>query len=346
MIPLIRPLVPPPPEWLPQYEASARAGVFSNFGPCFDRAVAMLSAHSPTLPVANGTVALEVILQASLWPGARVAVPDFTFTASVSAIRRVGMVPVIAPVDRKTWALSLDALAAHLEDFDAILVVSPFGYHVDVPAYDRFGDDHQKGVLYDFAGGWGMPFHTLNPVAFSFHATKNLGIGEGGAAQFWWSHEFAKAKSLINFSFDETRFPWASDAMNGKLDELHCAILCAHLGNVKRIADRIAVKRARHLHYADRLPNFEFSPKAQAGSPYTVVMGGVRNPEQVVSAGLTAGITFRRSYWPLMSDAFPELPRIGVADPFFRSCVALPSDLDDNEFEQVVAFLKSTALPL
>lgn len=346
MIPLLRPLVPALHEISDLYRRSEESGLYSNFGPCFDGAVAVLNAASgrKVLPVANGTVALEIALQLSLPYGSRVAVCDFTFAATLSAVARSGMVPVIVPPDLDSWVSDLQILEDRASEFDAFVITSPFGYYVDVESVHALAAKIRKPVVFDFAGAWGMPARTPFPIAYSFHATKNLGIGEGGAVSFSTEVEFQAAKSLINFSFDSDRRPSTPLGMNGKLDELHCALIIAHLRDWRRLTARLRSKRQESYDYAVALEEDPFRVDPHLilrGAPYTAVLGGFQEPDEIVARGKAAGITFRRSYAPLLSDAFPMIESLGITDPFFRTCLALPTDLRQDEMKRVVEFLKS-----
>ena len=65
--------------------------------------------------VANGTVAIEIGLQAlGIGPGDEVVVPSFTFIATANAVRRVGATPVFADIDSKTYCVSAGTVEPHI----------------------------------------------------------------------------------------------------------------------------------------------------------------------------------------------------------------------------------------
>src|SRR3954471_23394393 len=84
----LSPELPPLTEVARYYEASERAGLFSNGGPCFELLSSRLADYLGgvhVLPVANCTTGLMVALRAACGepgPGRSVvALPSYTFTA-------------------------------------------------------------------------------------------------------------------------------------------------------------------------------------------------------------------------------------------------------------------------
>jgi dTDP-4-amino-4,6-dideoxygalactose transaminase len=352
VIPLIRPLVPALHEAAPFLEESYRTGQLTNFGPAYDRACLEISKRvggNPLL-VCNGTAALELAIAARFAPGSRIAVPDFTFSATLLAVVRARCVPVIFPCARETWAISLPLLSKHRDAYDGFIAVSPFGYLLDVQRCSEWANHLQRPVVFDLAGAWGGGGQfTRAPLCFSFHATKNLGIGEGGCVVFYDKTEYERARSFMNFSFDADRVPRGTFGGNFKMDELHAALVLAHLvHNEKRLENRLELKRSVVRRYSIAL-NKRFGRwlyPTIGGHPYTAVFAGFANVQELVEKGLESGIQFRRAYHPLMSDvqAFSSYARVERrGDAFFRSFLALPSDVHDNEFQAVVSFLNRHA---
>src|SRR5687767_11526417 len=72
----------------------------------FERALTQKTSRSHVLAVANGTVALELVLQAlDIGPGDEVIVPALTFAAPAAVVRAVGASPVFSDVTPETWTI-------------------------------------------------------------------------------------------------------------------------------------------------------------------------------------------------------------------------------------------------
>lgn len=343
MIPLLRPSIPTFSQVDHYFQDSRKEGMFTNFGPCFWEAFKFLSMVQgrPTLPVSNGTVAIQLAASVYFAKGSRVAVPDFTCVATLLAILRAGMHPVIFPCEKETWTLHLETLEQHKSTYDAIVVVSPFGYHVDVGTYRDFARLHNKRLMFDFAGAWPMTTPGLEPVCYSFHATKNLAIGEGGAVSFGTIPDWEKAKRLINFAFDENRETEDEAGINGKLDEYHCAAIRHHLGpGQSALIAKIEHKKSLIDMYQKQLPVVPHSLHRK-GYPSVCVVAGLP-AEKIEAQGRIEGIHFRRYYYPLITKmrGLQHIPRYGKTPAIFETCLGLPSDVDSDEFEAVVKFIK------
>lgn len=342
MIPLLRPVVPSDRAALSYFKLARRAGVFSNFGQLHEMLadrLAKVSTGGQALPVASGTAAIEVALRVSgLEDGARVLLPDFTHSGTLLAIVRAGMRPVLCRVDPRTWTLDpgevQDAHARGL--IDAAVVVAPFGYHVDFEAWEQLSTSDGLPLVYDLAGAFGNFPLLRNPACYSFHATKNLGVGEGGMVLFNDADQYERARRLINFDTLPTREIGSLAGANQKLPEIICAYLLAALDgkHLDRVLRRVEAKVSLIRLYCEMLPQCTVPPGEKW--PSLVVLQGL--PAQALEdASDRLGVTFKR-YYPLLSRmvACSELPRVSVSDEVMTSCCALPCDVSMSEAFEVV----------
>ena len=113
--------------------------------------------------------------------------PAYTFIASAHAVCNAGLSPFLVEVDPATLMLTpqiaRSALAQAPERPAAILVVSAFGAPPDFDAWADFEKEIGIPVVFDAAAAISaIPGRVrAQPVCVSLHATKCLGIGEGGA---------------------------------------------------------------------------------------------------------------------------------------------------------------------
>ncbi|MEU6039555.1 DegT/DnrJ/EryC1/StrS aminotransferase family protein [Actinomadura sp. NPDC047616] len=140
--------------------------------------------------VASCTAAIELSLRAlELPPGSAVLTPSLTFCGAINAILHAGHRPVLVDIDEDTLVPSpatVEAAAARARPA-AMVVQNQAGYPVDVPALAGAAGLDRSRVVEDVAHGpgaarGGVPVGADSQAAcFSFYATKNLPIGEGGA---------------------------------------------------------------------------------------------------------------------------------------------------------------------
>ena len=262
IIKLLVPEMPKVEQILPYWQQIDENQWYTNFGPLvieLERRLSLSFSPDPTqvhtVSMANGTCALQIALDAlNLRPGARVLVPGLTFVATATAIIRAGLTPLISDVDSENWlltpAIAREALAEM--PFDAVMPVSTYGCTQDVAGWDVFSAETGIPVVVDAAGAWGnQTIGLTTKVAFSLHATKALGGGEGG---FVASRDVAYAqrmRALSNFGIDAQGGGLVSEAgENGKMSEYHAAVALAALDNWPKVAE---ARRNLHQRYADRL---------------------------------------------------------------------------------------------
>ena len=140
--------------------------------------------------VSSCTAAIEISLRALHLPaGTRVLVPAITFCGAAEAVHHAGLVPVLTDVDVDTGQISARTCAAAARDCDgagALLVLHYAGFPEPVDELAAAAGVPLSRVVEDAAhalGTWvdGRHVGSLSRAAcFSFHATKNLPIGEGG----------------------------------------------------------------------------------------------------------------------------------------------------------------------
>ncbi|KAB2380742.1 DegT/DnrJ/EryC1/StrS family aminotransferase [Actinomadura montaniterrae] len=140
--------------------------------------------------VASCTTALELCLRGlELPPGSAVLTPSLTFCGAINAILHAGHRPVLVDIDEDTLVPSPETVAAAAARVKpaAMIVQNQGGYPVDVAALAEAAGLDRTRVVEDAAHGpgaarGGKPVGAESFAAcFSFYATKNMPIGEGGA---------------------------------------------------------------------------------------------------------------------------------------------------------------------
>jgi dTDP-4-amino-4,6-dideoxygalactose transaminase len=156
----------------------------------FEREIAQCVDAQEAIAVASCTAAIELSLRAlRLAPGSRVLTSTMTFCGAINAIIHAGHIPVLADIDPVTLctdAASCAAAARRVGGVQAMVVTHYAGYPVPVGELAEAAGIPLTRVVEDAAHALGTSTGTL-PVGsvsaatcFSFYATKNLPIGEGG----------------------------------------------------------------------------------------------------------------------------------------------------------------------
>lgn len=341
MIPLIRPEFPNL-RLIERHLAPAwRNKQFSNFGSVFDQCVKTLSSitKGAALPVTSGTTAIQIALQTLDMRGKRVGLPDYTHSGTLLAVVQAGAIPVLINVEDRSWTLVPHADFIETYKIDCFVAVSPFGYFLDVAAWEYFSKKHKIPVVYDLAGAFGFFPETENPRCYSFHSTKNFGVGEGGCIVFKDSKQWEKAKRISNFGTLENRDIENTEGFNGKVDELRCACILAACEEemLSKVWRRLQNKQALLKFYTDSIPA-SYVPSGPK-KPSLCVLGGLP-AAALEERGKEEGIICKR-YYPLLSrmPGLEHVERITASSDKMEQCIALPSDANFSEAYQVVEFV-------
>jgi dTDP-4-amino-4,6-dideoxygalactose transaminase len=231
----------------------------SGDGPFTKRCNAWLEAETgcrQALLTHSCTAAMEMAaLLFDLVPGDEVIMPSFTFVSTANAAVLRGAVPVF--VDIRPDTLNIDETlieAAITERTRAIFVVHYAGVSAAMDEIMAIADRHGLFVLEDAAQGVaarydGRPLGSIGHLgAVSFHETKNLIAGEGGAllindARFVDRAHILREKGTNRTKFLQgrvDRYTWVDLGSSYLPSELNAAFLLAQFEQVE------AIQAARH----------------------------------------------------------------------------------------------------
>ena len=239
--PVIRCLVPDLPQaaelrpWLERIDANRW---YTNSGPLvreFEQRLATFIAgagESACVSVSSGMAALELGLRAlGIGPGHRVLLPALTFPATALAVLRCGAEPVLGDVCPRLWTLTgaIAREALRRERIDLVMPVATFGVPLPGGDWDEFVAQTRVPVLADAAAALGaQAVGKRVHWAFSLHATKPMGIGEGGLLVCPDAATASRVRRLANFGFGD-RVIDLDGGTNAKMSEYAAAVGLAQL---------------------------------------------------------------------------------------------------------------------
>lgn len=160
------------------------------------------------------TAALEMAaILCDLEPGDEVIMPSFTFVSTANAVALRGAVPVFVDIDAQTLNMDPEKTAAAVTDrTKAIFAVHYAGFPADMDALAVIARDHDLLLVEDAAQALGStykgrPAGSLGDMAaFSFHETKNIISGEGGALTLMRPDLVERAEIIREKGTNRSRF--------------------------------------------------------------------------------------------------------------------------------------------
>lgn len=232
-------------ELVPFLQEIQRDCVYSNFG----RQVREMESEFATLfgvpasrivSTANATLGIQGAL--AVMEVKSVVIPSWTFAATAHAALQDGRLVEFGDVDWRTWILD----PSIVREGQGAIVTAPFGSEIEIDQ----AWNHTSGVVVDAAACAGAfprfseTFSRPWAAVISLHATKVLGIGEGGLVAFSSDFLASRFRQWSNFGFLGSR---SSEflANNAKLPELSAAVARLRLSRWKE--EREDWVRARKL---------------------------------------------------------------------------------------------------
>lgn len=267
-------------DYLTQVLASGHTHGDGSFTERASELIREIAGNAAVLLTGSGTHALELaswLLE--LGPGDEVIVPSSTFSTTAASVVMTGATPVFVDIDPATGSLDIDAAAAAITPRTRAVYVVHYGGVA--PDMDRLGalagrcgiavvEDNAHGLGARWGGRACGSFGVL--AAQSFHATKNVQCGEGGALLINDPSLLRRAEILREKGTDRSRFlrgevdkySWIDRGSSYLPSELTVAVLTAQLEAFE------SIQQQRHTiwnAYADALSPWALSAGAEIMTP-------------------------------------------------------------------------------
>ncbi len=223
----------------------------------FEALVAEYVGCEHAVAVSSCSAALHLALLAlGIGPGDEVITTPLTFVATVNAILHVGATPVLVDVDRVTQNIDPELVAAAVTDRTrALLPVHLAGRPCAMDALGKVAGEHGLVILEDGAHALGGEYRgtkigaSSDVTAFSFYATKNVALGEGGIVATNRSDWAAAVRSASQHGLavtpwervstaPATRSPATGLGFKYNLTDLHAALGLSQIRRIDEWRDR------------------------------------------------------------------------------------------------------------
>jgi dTDP-4-amino-4,6-dideoxygalactose transaminase len=319
----------------------------------------VLLTHSCTAALEMAAMLLEI------GPGDEVVMPSFTFVSTATAVVLRGGTPVF--VDIRPDTLNIDerkVRAAVTPRTKAILVVHYAGVGCEMNELASIAEDTGNALVEDAAHGIlasyeDRPLGSFGALAaLSFHETKNVHCGEGGALLINEPRYRERAEILLDKGTNRRRFfrrqvdkySWVDIGSSYAPSEINAAFLWAQLEDADAItAQRLAIWRTYHEAFADleqqgvaRRPVVP-EPSSHNAHMYYLLLPDLESRSRLIDELKQVGIHAVFHYVPLhTSDAGRRFGRqagdLSVTEDASDRLVRLPlwPGMTDEEVERVI----------
>jgi dTDP-4-amino-4,6-dideoxygalactose transaminase len=187
--------------------------------------------------------------------------PSFTFVTTATSFALRGATPVFVDIREDTLNLDVEAVAAAIGPATkAIVAVHYAGVACDMDALTRLAADAGVTLIEDAAQAImserdGRPLGAIGELgALSFHETKNVTCGEGGALALMDPELAQRAEVIREKGTNRTAFlrgevdkyTWVAEGSSYVLSDVLAALLDAQLDKMAEIQSRRARVAARY----------------------------------------------------------------------------------------------------
>lgn len=238
-----------------------------NFCKKATQLIAEITNHEMILLTPSCTSSLELAsMLIKLEPGDEVIMPSFNFTSAATSVTQFGAIPVFADIDPETKCLDANQVEENLTHrTKAISFVNYAGFTPDLDRIENIARANRIALIEDNAHGLGAFFKnkqlgtTGDYVTYSFHATKNIQCGEGGAIGLknlidLKKAHFMREKGTNRVDFLEGReqkYTWVERGSSYLLSEIQAAVLYGQLLSFEDI------QMSREMLYSRYSKNFK-----------------------------------------------------------------------------------------
>jgi dTDP-4-amino-4,6-dideoxygalactose transaminase len=270
------------------------------------------------------TAALEMAaLLAELQPGDEVIMPSYTFVSTANAFVMRGAVPVFVDIRPDTLNIDESKIEAAITPRTRVIVpVHYAGVACEMDTIMEIASRHQLLVIEDAAQGImstykGRPLGTIGHMgAYSFHETKNIIAGEGGAllvndAQLAERAEIIREKGTNRSQFfrgQVDKYTWVDIGSSYLPGEVIAAFLWAQMEEAQTItARRLALWDHYHaalapLEAAGRLRRPQLPADCVHNAHmYYILLDSLEQRTQVIADMKRQGVNCVFHYVPLHS---------------------------------------------
>lgn len=296
------------------------SGQWSNFGTVHEqfrqklKEVLLLDDNKEIILTSSGHTALMTAY--AVLNIKKPIMPSFTFASTFQAATLQGIKPIIVDVDPQTSCLEVLQLKNEEQLFDSVVTVCALSIIPHLNELEKYCKKKRKKLIIDGAAAFGTPniYNYGDAFCLSFHATKTLPIGEGGALIIDKKY-YDKALAYINFGFNKNR-KVTSTGINAKLSDFPSAIGVSLLENIDKLLNKrlLNVKRYRKQISKYMLDSWKTDTVYQC---LPIFLHDEKQSNKIMKKLLEQNIEVRKYY--------PPIKKLKVSMNLYRRNLCLPS---------------------
>ncbi|HLC60541.1 MAG TPA: DegT/DnrJ/EryC1/StrS family aminotransferase [Candidatus Nanoarchaeia archaeon] len=309
------------------------------------------------------TAALHLAVKVlNLEPGSEIITTPMTFVSTAFAADYNGLTPVFADIERDTLNIDPKDIERKITKKTRAIIPVHFGGHAcKIEEIMEIAKKHNLHVIEDAAHATGSEINgkklgTFGEMScFSFHAVKNMTIGDGGMLVTNHKKHYERIKRLVWCGIDKSTFArqdkeqysWDYDVKEigykFHLNDILSSIGIVQLGKLEKMNDRrrqiwnIYSKAFKNLNFIE-CPVNKKGIKNSCHNYVAKIKTGDRNSliSYLKEQGVTAGVHYKPVYlYPVYNHIKSNCP---VTNEVWTKLITLPvfPDMTDKEVNLVI----------
>lgn len=258
--------------------------------------------------VANGTLALQLSLEALGIRDGEIITTPFSYVATASAILWQRCEPVFVDINPADFCIDPEKIEVAITDkTKAILPVHVFGRPCEVEKIEAIAKKHSLPVIYDGAHAFGVSYKgkSLSSwgdiTTYSFHATKLFHTIEGGGIALHDKKTSQRVELIKRFGHNDDDHEMLG--INAKASEFQAAMGLSNLEHVDKV---IKARKKISEQYDRLLGDSVYHPSVKEDTKYNyayypVVFSSKENLEKTMTKLNDEEIFPRRYFYPSLN---------------------------------------------
>lgn len=327
-------------------KSSIETNKFTNYGPNVEllenktRELLQIDESKSVIAVSNGTVALWAVVGAlEMYEKRKLEFYTQSFTFPASAQGYLENVKIV-DIDNDG---GLDLELVNKEKCNGIIVTNIFGNLVNISKYEDWCKKYNKFLIFDNAATSFTVFDGKNSCNFgnastiSFHHTKPIGFGEGGAIIIDSKYE-KYVRNIINFGIDNFSIEskWNSKGGNYKMSDIQAIYILQYLDNINSIISKHKILYEYFVQEINKYNlNIKLYPNFSSDIPFISCLTiFTNNSNKLIEIFLRNNIYCRKYYNPLINTK--------IATQFYENiiCISCHIDMNKCDIDKIIYILK------
>lgn len=246
-----KPYLPPFDEYISRIKTIWDRNILTNYGPLHNEFEEKLKNYLNVQNlhyVTNGTISLQLALEALNITEGEIITTPFSFIATSSTIAWQRCKPVFVDINDEDFNIDVTKIENKItKNTKAIMAVHCFGFPCDVDALQNISNKYKIPIIYDAAHAFGITINNRSILSYgdisscSLHATKVFHSVEGGLCIVNNNSANKKLTAIKNFGNDNGDYNYIG--INAKNSEFHSAMGLCTLDHIEEI-----IAKRKHIY--------------------------------------------------------------------------------------------------